>query len=101
MTSMACIESDDTKEPGEEAERPSRVVSSSPSPCLACGHTHGRRRRRGCCITCYRKFQACGVALPVPPPPDLPRWLMDRMTAAQRDKALAYLGELAERAAKP
>jgi len=96
-------------QPGErgEGEADNATVTSSEGrgperpPCLACGRTHGRRRRRGCCIACYRKFVACRVPLPDPPPPDLPRWLMDRMTEAQRDRARLYLGELAARAARP
>lgn len=105
----------------DEPNRPSCVVVLPPArpPCVVCGRAGTKRRRRKTCITCLRKFRDTGNALPpeataAPPgpargsvPPAPPRdpllWLIDRMTPGQRDKALAYLGELAGRApdAKP
>ena len=75
MTSMACIESDDTREPGEEVERPFHVEAV---PLADCGHP--RPFCRGLCRSCYRKL---GEADALPPPMDpgprrrhpLQRWL--------------------------
>lgn len=107
---------DQTERPNDvsdEPERPSQVVARV--PCVVCGRSGSRRRRRRCCLACVRKFADCGVALPAvavaappgpppgrrPPPADPLLWLIDRMTPAQRDKARLYLGELAAQEARP
>lgn len=72
-------------------------------PCGVCGTRTGRRRRRGACITCGRKFADAGVPLPTEtttPPGPRPRdplqlWV-DRLTREQRLRVRAYLRRLAE-----
>lgn len=121
MTSVTAIdERDDERgsDPPEDDGRPSCVVAMPTSkpprpPCVWCGREGSRRRRRRLCIACVRKFRECGTplppvavasppgpprgSLPPPPPTDPLLWLLERMTVEQRDKALAYLGELAGR----
>jgi hypothetical protein len=103
----------------EDTGQPScvAVIPEPRPPCVVCGRAGTRRRRRLACITCVRKFKDTGNplppearpsrpgpargSLPPAPPRDPLLWLLDRMTAAQRDKALAYLGELAARGPTP
>lgn len=61
------------------------------APCRVCGRAVGRRRRKGACVACYRKFRECGVELPAAelrpgpqPHRDLWQWLLRRMTAETR-----------------
>jgi hypothetical protein len=69
-------------------------------PCCVCGTRGGRRRRRGACITCAKKFAAAMVAIPgaiaTPPGPrpqdPLHQWV-DRLTREQRLRVHAYLHE--------
>lgn len=38
-------------------------------PCVICGGQRSKRRRRGACVACYRKYRASGIPLPAPMPP--------------------------------
>lgn len=114
---MHAVDTRDTRpsEIPDDTGRPSGVVAPSRPPCVVCGRAGSRRRRRRTCIACVRKFRDCNLPLPPPavasppgpprgskpsvPPADPLLWVLDRMTQGQRDKALAYLGELAGRGA--
>lgn len=102
---MAMIESDGRPSTASDTtERPSMVVARP--ACAICGRPVGRRVRRGCCQACDRKFREHGLPMPPASAPG-PRardpllYVIDRMTEAQRTKALIYLGQLAAREPKP
>ncbi len=97
MSSMACIESDDTREPGDEAERPSHVETIPLAP--ACGHPCPvERQRRDLCASCYRKLDEADALPPrrtehrdrVHP---LRRWLAT-LSTAQLIQLKAWIEEL-------
>ena len=76
------------------------------APCRVCGRAVGRRRRKGACVACYRKFRECGVELPAAelrpgpqPHRDLWQWLLRRMTAETRARLTSLLTQHEERAA--
>ena len=69
-------------------------------PCCVCGTTRGRRRRKGACTTCSKKFAAAELDIPgsTPTPPGpRPRdpllSLLDRCTREQRLRVRRYLHE--------
>ena len=67
--------------------------------CVVCEGPLGKKPARGCCQTCWRKFRAAGLDLPPPSKPgprarDPLQSALDRLSPAQRLRALAHLAEI-------